>query len=51
MLLLINLPNFSASITGHSINNSEVFKKLDMYNDHQYFIEQFCKEVSEEVEV
>ena len=51
MLLLINLPNFSTSITGHSINNSEVFKKLDIHKDHQYFIEQFCKEVSNEVEV
>ena len=51
MLQLINLPNFSTSITGHSINNSEVFKKLDIHKDHQYFIEQFCKEVSNEVEV
>jgi hypothetical protein len=51
MLLLINFPNFSSSITGHSINNSEVFKKLGIHNDHQYFIQQFCKEVPNEVKV
>ncbi len=51
MLLLINLPNFSTSITGPRINNSEIFKKLDIHNDHQYFIQKFCKEVSDEVEV
>jgi len=51
MLLLIDFPNFSTSITGHSINNSEVFKKLGIHNDHQYFIQQFCKEVPDEVKV
>ena len=51
MLLLINLPNFSTSITEHSINTSEVFKKLSIHKDHQDFIQKFCKEVSDEVEV
>ena len=51
MLLLITFPNLSASIINHSINKSDVFKKLDIHNDHQYFIKQFCKEVPNEVEV
>ena len=51
MLLLIDFPNFSTSITEHSINTSEVFKKLSIHKDHQDFIQKFCKEVSDEVKV
>ena len=51
MLLLITFPNLSTSIINHSINKSDVFKKLDIYNDHQYFIKQFCKEAPNEFEV
>ncbi len=51
MLLLIDFPNFSTSITEHSINTSEVFKKLSIHKDHQYFIQKFCKEVSDKVKV
>ena len=51
MLLLITFPNLSASIINHSINKSDIFKKLYIHKDHQYFIKQFCKEVPNEVEV
>ena len=49
--MLLLLPNLPIFITKHSINNSEVFKKLGIHNDHQYFIQQFCKEVPDEVKV
>ena len=51
MLYLLDFPNFSTSITEHSINTSEVFKKLSIHKDHQDFIQKFCKEVSDEVKV
>ena len=51
MLLLLNLSNSSTSVIEHSINNSEVFKKLALYDDHQKFINQFCIEVPDDVKV
>ena len=51
MLLLLNLYNSSTSVIEHSINNSEVFKKLALYDDHQKFINQFCIEVPDDVKV
>jgi hypothetical protein len=51
MLLLLNLSNSSTSVIEHSINNSDIFKKLELYDDHQKFINQFCIEVPDDVKV
>jgi len=48
MLLLIN-PYTATEIINHSINRSDLFRRLKLFGDHQNFIKQFCAEPPEEV--
>ena len=51
MLLLLNLYNSATQIINHSINKSNDFRKLELHDDHQKFINQFCIEVPDDVKV
>ena len=51
MLLLLNLYNSAKQIIDHSINKSNVFRKLELHDDHQKFINQFCIDVPDDVKV